>query len=120
MIEDDEEMVALGQLILQKQGFEVLAASDGPTGLDMLQDGAVDLVLLDVMMDGMDGWEVLNRIRTDQRYDRVPVIMLTARHYLEDEEVTASHAGQYQSYLVKPFMIRELVEEVRKALPAGE
>jgi DNA-binding response OmpR family regulator len=116
MIEDDEEMVALGELILAKEGFDVLSATSGAAGLDLLRDNDVDLVLLDIMMDDMDGWQVLEAIKADERLASIPVIMLTARHYLEDEEMTAKHASQFVSYVVKPFVVRELVQEVRKVL----
>jgi DNA-binding response OmpR family regulator len=119
MIEDDEEMIALGELILAKEGFEVLSATSGAVGLDLLRDNDVDLILLDIMMDEMDGWQVLETVKADKQYSAVPVIMLTARHYLEDEEMTARHADQFVSYVVKPFVVRELVQEVRKVLSAG-
>ena len=116
MIEDDEEMIALGDLILAKEGYAVLAATSGPAGLDLLRSDPVDLILLDIMMDDMDGWQVLDEIVADQSLLQTPVIMLTARHYLEDETMAAAHAGQFVSYVVKPFVVRELVQEVRKVL----
>jgi len=119
MIEDDEEMIALGELILAKEGFHVLSATSGAVGLDLLRDNDVDLILLDIMMDEMDGWQVLETVKADKRYSAIPVIMLTARHYLEDEEMTARYADQFVSYVVKPFVVRELVQEVRKVLSAG-
>ena len=119
MIEDDEEMIALGELILAKESFEVLSATNGAVGLDLLRDNAVDLILLDIMMDEMDGWQVLETIKADPQLAPIPVIMLTARHYLEDEEMTARHADQFVSYVVKPFVVRELVQEVRKVLSAS-
>jgi CheY-like chemotaxis protein len=118
MIEDDEEMIALGELILQKQGYSIISATNGPAGLQILQENAPDLVLLDIMMDDMDGWEVLDRIKADDRLKHVPVIMLTARHYLEDAQETARHEGQYEGYIVKPFVVRELVQEVAQVLSA--
>ena len=119
MIEDDEEMIALGELILAKEDFEVLSATSGSMGLDLLRHNAVDLILLDIMMDEMDGWQVLEAIKADPQLASIPVIMLTARHYLEDEEMTAKHADQFVSYVVKPFVVRELVQEVRKVLSAN-
>jgi len=116
MIEDDEEMIALGELILEKEGFDVLSATSGPVGLETLRDNPVSLILLDIMMEGMDGWEVLDRVKSDEQLKWIPVIMLTARHYLEDEQETASHAEQFESYIVKPFVVRELVDEVKKVL----
>jgi CheY-like chemotaxis protein len=118
MIEDDEEMIALGELVLARHGYVVLAATSGPAGLELLREQQADLVLLDIMMDGMDGWEVLERIRSDERLSKTPVVMLTARHYLEDEQATARHAGQYVGYIVKPFVVQELVQQVERVLAA--
>lgn len=116
MIEDDEEMIALGELILTKEGYQVHWATSGATGLEILRANPIDLVLLDIMMDGMDGWQVLESINSDPQLAHIPVVMLTARHYLEDEQVTAAHQHQYASYLVKPFVVHELIDEVRKIL----
>lgn len=118
MIEDDQEMIALGELILAKHGYVVLSATNGPAGLELLREQQADLVLLDIMMDGMDGWEVLEQIQSDERLSKVPVVMLTARHYLEDEQETARHAGQYAGYIVKPFVVQELVQQVEQVLTA--
>jgi len=120
MIEDDKEMITLGVLILEKQGYTVFSATNGPDGLEILRHDPVDLVLLDIMMDDMDGWEVLDQIKADPDLKQIPVIMLTARHYLEDEQETARHADQYDGYIVKPFIVRELVEGVRKVLDARQ
>ena len=116
MIEDDEEMIALGALILEKENLRVLSATSGAAGLEMARLHSPDLVLLDIMMDGMDGWEVLQAIKSDAQLRDIPVVMLTARHNLEDEEETAAHADQFADYIVKPFVVRELVDEVRKIL----
>ncbi len=116
MIEDDEEMIALGELILAKEGLEVLSATSGVDGLALLRDHPVDLILLDIMMEGLDGWQVLERLKSDEQMSAIPVIMLTARHYLEDKGMIEAHAGQYISYIVKPFVVRELIREVNKVL----
>jgi two-component system alkaline phosphatase synthesis response regulator PhoP len=68
------------------------------------------------MMDGMDGWEVLQAIKSDPQLCDIPVVMLTARHNLEDEEETAAYADQFSGYIVKPFIVRELVDEVKSVL----
>ena len=116
MIEDDEEMIALGELILGKEDYNVLSANSGPAGLEILRDNMADLILLDIMMDGMDGWETLDQIKADERLKDIPVIMLTARHYMEEEKETASRADQFAGYVVKPFVVRELVDEIRRVL----
>lgn len=116
MIEDDEEMIALGELILKREGYNVLSATSGLSGLDVLRSSSVDLVLLDIMMDGLDGWEVLERIRSDERTAQVPVIILTARRYLEDKEQAERHACQYDDYVVKPFVVSDLLGQVAETL----
>jgi len=116
MIDDDQEMIDLGRLILEKQGYEVLAAYSGEEGLALLHHTPVDLVLLDIMMLGMDGWQVLSEIKADKKLCHIPVIMLTARHYLEDEAQTAAYADKFVGYVVKPFVVRELLQKIEEAL----
>ncbi len=122
MIDDDREMVDLGRLILEREGFEVLAAFSGAEGLEVLKKNsdAIDLILLDIMMLGMDGWQVLKAIKTNEKYKDIPVIMLTARHYLEDEIETASYAGMFDGYVVKPFVVRDLLGKIHALLKAKE
>lgn len=116
MVDDDREMVALGKLILEREGFEVLPAYGGKEGLEILKKESVDLVLLDIMMLGMDGWQVLETIKNDEEYAHLPVIMLTARHYLEDESKTTDYANMFDGYVVKPFVVRDLLGKIRRLL----
>jgi two-component system alkaline phosphatase synthesis response regulator PhoP len=118
MIEDDREMVTLGRLILEREGYEVLAAYNGTEGLDLLrrENGKIDLLLLDIMMIGMDGWQVLTEVKSDEKLRHIPVIMLTARHYLEDEDETAAYADKFEYYVVKPFVVRDLLAKIAEVL----
>jgi DNA-binding response OmpR family regulator len=118
MIEDDMEMVTLGKLILEREGYEVLTAYGGAEGLELLhqEDGNVDLLLLDIMMTGMDGWQVLTEVKADEELRHIPVIMLTARHYLEDEEKTATYADRFEHYVVKPFVVRDLLAKIAEVI----
>jgi CheY-like chemotaxis protein len=118
MIEDDREMVTLGKLILEREGYEVLVAYDGTYGLELLhrEEGKVDLLLLDIMMIGMDGWQVLTEVKADENLRHIPVIMLTARHYLEDEDETATYADKFEHYVVKPFVVRDLLKKIAEVL----
>ncbi|RPJ54726.1 MAG: response regulator [Dehalococcoidia bacterium] len=117
MIDDDHEMVSLGKLILEREGFEVLCAYSGKEGLEILnKESKIDLVLLDIMMLGMDGWQVLESIKGSQDYAHIPVIMLTARHYLEDESTTTNYAEMFDGYVVKPFVVRDLLGKIKKLL----
>ncbi|HRV92807.1 MAG TPA: response regulator [Anaerolineae bacterium] len=114
MVDDDREMVTLGKLILEREGFEVISAYNGAEGLNILNDeaGQIDLVLLDIMMVGMDGWQVLEKIKNSSDHQHLPVIMLTARHYLEDESETSNYAELFDDYVVKPFVVRDLLGKI--------
>ncbi len=118
MIDDDREMVTLGKLILKREGFDVLFAYGGEDGLAILEKeiDTINLVLLDIMMIGMDGWQVLETIRSSEKYAYLPVIMLTARHYLEDESETKNYAHLFNDYVVKPFVVRELLGKINNLL----
>lgn len=117
MIEDDREMVTLGQFILEREGYEVLVAYSGTEGLELLRrETGVDLLLLDIMMIGMDGWQVLTEVKSDEELRHIPVIMLTARHYLEDEDETATHSDNFEHYVVKPFVVRDLLAKIAEVL----
>ena len=117
MVDDDQEMVALGKLILEREGFAVSCAYSGKEGLDLLEKEGIDLILLDIMMLGMDGWQVLETIKKSKEHAHIPVIILTARHYLEDESTTTSYADMFDGYVVKPFVVRDLLGKIRKLLP---
>ena len=117
MIEDDREMVTLGQFILEREGYEVLVAYSGTEGLELLRhETGVDLLLLDIMMIGMDGWQVLTEVKSDEELRHIPVIMLTARHYLEDEGETATYSDKFEHYVVKPFVVRDLLAKIAEVL----
>ncbi len=116
MIDDDREMVTLGKLILEREGFEVLFAYNGAEGLEILEKEGdnISLVLLDIMMVGMDGWQVLETIKKSEKHKALPVIMLTARHYLEDESETSNYADLFDGYVVKPFVVRDLLGKINE------
>lgn len=116
VIEDDPEMVSLARLFLERAGYEVLSALEGETGLEVLRTEPVDLILLDIMMAGMDGWDVLRAVRANEQWRDMPVIMLSARHYLEDEKETSAYAEMFTDYVVKPFAVRDLVDKIGSAL----
>lgn len=118
MIEDDREMVTLGKLILEKEGYSVLAAYNGKEGLEKIyaNKDSIDLILLDVMLPNIYGWEILERIKADETTKHIPVIMLTARHYLEDEVETGKYAEMFSDYVVKPFVVRTLLNKIAEIL----
>lgn len=122
LIDDDREMIALGKLILEREGFDVLFAYRGVEGLDILdrERDNIDLILLDIMMIGMDGWQVLEAIKNSENHGHIPVIMLTARHYLEDESESANYAHLFADYIVKPFVVRDLLSKINRLLETSK
>ena len=122
MVDDDREMVTLGKLILEREGFEVVPAHSGAEGLEIVNsyDGQIDLILLDIMMLGIDGWQVLTTLKNNEKHAHIPVIMLTARHYLEDESETANYAHLFDGYVVKPFVVRDLMAKINELLQPDE
>lgn len=112
VIEDEERIRQFLQRGLGFEGFRVDVAEDGPTGLKLARDNPPDLILLDVMLPGMDGLEVCERLRSVN--DEVPVLMLTAKESIEDR-VKGFDAGA-DDYLVKPFAFDELLARVRALL----
>jgi DNA-binding response OmpR family regulator len=111
VIEDDPHTIALVALYLEREGFRALTAADGRKGLELAERHHPDLVILDLMLPRMDGWEVCRRLR--QRAD-VPVIMLTARG--EEIDRVAGLTLGADDYVVKPFSPRELVARVQAVL----
>ena len=108
VIDDDVELAGLLGTFLQREGFQAEFAHDGRTGLDRALHGGFDLIVLDVMLPGLDGYEILRRLR---QQSRVPVIMLTARGE-EVDRITGLETGA-DDYVPKPFNPRELVARMR-------
>ena len=108
IVDDDEELAGLLSELLTREGFRVDMQHDGVKGLAAAQGGGYDLMVLDVMLPGMDGFEILRRVR---RESRLPVLMLTARG--EDEDRIIGLELGADDYLPKPFNTRELVARVR-------
>jgi DNA-binding response OmpR family regulator len=111
MIDDDENICRLVKLNLEKEGFQVLVAYDGESGLDLVSRENPDLILLDIMMPGMDGVEVLRQIRKDRT---TPVIMLTAKADTFDK-VLGLELGA-DDYITKPFDTKELTARIKAVI----
>jgi two-component system response regulator CpxR len=115
VIDDDVELAALLKEFLHREGFQVEFAHDGKSGLAEAQSGRYDLVVLDVMLPGLDGFEILRRLR---QTSRVPVLMLTARG--EDVDRIVGLELGADDYLPKPFNPRELSARIRAILRRTE
>ena len=114
IIDDTDFMVKLISDILQEAGYEVIVASEGVEGLLKVRSEKPDLVILDIVMPGMDGFEVCRILRDDESNNLMPIIMLTAQDD-EDNKLTGLELGA-DDYIVKPFNPRELLCRVRNTL----
>lgn len=111
LVEDEPNIARFVELELTHEGYEVVKAEDGREGLRLAEAGGFDLVLLDIMLPGLNGLEVLRRLR---KSSQLPVIMLTARDAVMDK-VTGLDMGA-DDYITKPFSIEELLARIRTAL----
>lgn len=111
VVEDEEKLARFLELELDHEGYQVSKAANGRTALQMALDGAYDLILLDIMLPGLNGLEVLRRLQQEKK---VPVILLTARDAVMDK-VAGLDAGAVD-YITKPFAIEELLARIRVAL----
>ncbi len=111
IIEDDPNIAELISLYLEKDGFDVTLASDGKAGVDTFFSIHPDIVLLDIMLPEMDGWEVCREIR---KSDKTPIIMLTAKDETTDK-VTGLELGA-DDYISKPFDMKEVIARIHAVL----
>jgi DNA-binding response OmpR family regulator len=118
-IEDEPEMIDLVRLILGRKGFEVIGADGGVEGLETVRREKPDLVLLDLMMPDMDGWEVYQQIKADEELRTIPVVVVTAKAQSIDK-VLGLHIAKVDDYITKPFGPQELLESVEKILGMTE
>lgn len=112
-IEDEPEMIDLIRLILGRKGFDVHGAPGGVEGIKMVREMKPDLVLLDLMMPDMDGWEVYQQMKAEPSTRDIPVIVVTAKAQNIDK-VLGLHIAKVDDYIAKPFSPQELMESVEK------
>lgn len=108
IIEDEQTIANIISFNLKRDGFDVLTAYDGVSGLDMALSGQADLILLDVMLPGIDGFEILSKVR---KKSDVPIIMVTAREEERDKILGLENGAD--DYITKPFSVRELIARIK-------
>ena len=112
IIEDNEDNLSLMRLLLERAEYEVLAAEEGMTGLKIASQEQPDIILLDLAMPEMDGWEVARALKTNIQTQNIPIIVVTA-HALPKDRERAFQAG-CDAFIVKPFSVAKLIEEIEK------
>jgi len=114
IIEDEGDIRHFIARVLELEGYQVLSAGDGPTGLDLLRDNAISLVLLDLRLPGMDGWTVLREIKRDEVLAATPVVVLTAIAEAIQRKKTLRMGAL--KYLVKPLSAGVLSQTIAEVL----
>ena len=117
IVDDEEDVLDLLQLVFETSGFEVRRASTGKSAVSSAYEQPPDVVLLDVMMPEMDGWQVLRTLKGDERTRKVPVVMLSARAERRDKMIGLQEGAE--GYIAKPFSPAEVVREVQRFLERG-
>jgi len=114
-IEDERHMFELVHRVLQRSGYEVTPASSGKQGLAMIKKRKPDLLLLDLMMPGINGWDVYREIKSDKVLANVPVIALSAK-IPNKNRIIIDDLPPVDDYITKPFEVQRLVSSVEKLL----
>ncbi len=113
-VDDERHIVRLIQVNLERAGYQVATAFDGPDALKKVESDKPDLIVLDVMMPKMDGFEVLKRLQANPDTRGIPIVMLTAK--AQDADVFRGWASGVSAYLTKPFNPLELITFVKRIL----
>lgn len=114
-IEDDLEMIDLVKMILNNKGFNVIGAHGGRHGLDTIISEEPDLILLDLMMPDVDGWDVYHQLKSSDETNKIPVIVVTAKAQAIDR-VLGLQIAKVDDYISKPFRPNELIDSINKIL----
>ena len=118
-IEDEPETTNLVKLILAREGYEVLGANGGEAGLELVRKELPDLILLDLMMPDMDGWQVYQHLKEEEATRDIPVIVVTAKVQSIDK-VLGLQVAKVDDYITKPFRPEELSERVKYVLSQSQ
>jgi len=113
-IDDEPDVLALLKLLFESNGYDAVTAPNGTEGLIRAHVEHPDLILLDIMMEEMDGWETLERLKLDESSRDIPVVILSARAEPKDK-VRALREGAVD-YIVKPFSVRDSMDKIRAIL----
>jgi DNA-binding response OmpR family regulator len=114
-IEDDLEMIDLVKMILNNKGFEVIGAHGGRQGLETADIENPDLILLDLMMPDVDGWDVYHQLKSSEKTNKIPVVVITAKAQAIDR-VLGLQIAKVDDYISKPFRPAELISSITKIL----
>lgn len=114
-VEDDPEMINLITMILSKRGYQIIGANGGREGIEMILKEIPDLILLDLMMPDVDGWNLYQQVKSNPTTSQIPVIVITAKSQPIDR-VLGLHIAKVDDYICKPFHPKDLVQSIEKVM----
>ncbi len=114
-IEDDLEMTYLIKMILERKGYEIISTNDGMEGFELIEREKPDLILLDLMMPNIDGWDIYHQIKSSEDTSDIPVIIISAKAQPIDK-VLGIQIAKVNNYIGKPFKPQELLESIEAIL----
>ncbi len=117
LVDDEPNILVALEFLVKQQGYTVFKATDGMQALEQLEEVHPQLIVLDVMMPGMDGFEVAKRIRSSAHYDNVPIIFLTAKGTKADRMNGYASGGEI--YITKPFDNEDLINTINEVVEFG-
>jgi len=118
LVDDESDLVQLVCLRLNTAGYEVAVAYDGQEALDRVKQSRPDLIILDLMLPKMDGYKVCRLLKFDERYQKIPVLIFTARAQAEDIKLAMDCGAD--AYLTKPFEARVLLAKIKELLDTAK
>ena len=117
IVDDEADLVSVLRIGLEIEGFEVLSATDGETGLQRARDERPDLMVLDLMLPKMDGYKVCRALKFDERYKHIPIFILSARSGEQDRRLALDMGAD--AFVTKPYDMADLVAKIRHRLQSS-
>ena len=114
-IDDDIEMIYLIKMILERKGYEIISINDGLESFEIIKNEQPDLVMLDLMMPNIDGWDIYHQLKSDEITSDIPVIIISAKAQPIDK-VLGLQVAKVNNYISKPFRPQELIDSIEKIL----
>lgn len=114
IVDDEPDLITTVSFRLEKIGYEIISAADGREGLEKARQEKPDLIILDLMLPKMDGYKVCGMLKHDQRYNKIPIILFTARAQVSDQKIGMDCGAD--AYITKPFEPQVLLEKIKELL----
>jgi len=114
IIDDEEQLVEMVKMRLEAAGYSVLCAFDGKEGIEKAKREKPDLIILDLMLPKMDGYKICGLLKSDARYNKIPIVMFTAR--AQDEDIGLGRELGVDAYIIKPFDPKLLLGKIKELL----